>query len=107
MIILFIVIADEMYVLSTSNKRVSVQLLGKNKIDDKLSRLEELTTASLSNMGVSFPGIPGHINTTVPSKIDFMPLPLPLLISRQRKHQTSSELLLLTKVYFLVLLLLF
>ena len=57
-----------MYVLSTSNKRVSIQLVGQDKIHDKLSQLEELTSASLSYMGVSSPGIPCHINTTVPSK---------------------------------------
>ncbi|KAL1300681.1 hypothetical protein HN51_045334 [Arachis hypogaea] len=58
---------DEMYVLSTSNNRVSVQLVGKDKIQDKLSRFEELTNASLAYMGVSFPGIPYQINTTVPN----------------------------------------
>ncbi|XP_061366915.1 tubulin-folding cofactor E isoform X2 [Gastrolobium bilobum] len=58
---------DEMYVLSTSNKRVSVQLLGKDKIHDKLSRFEELTSASLSYMGVSSPGVPCDIKTTVPN----------------------------------------
>ncbi|OIV91902.1 hypothetical protein TanjilG_17894 [Lupinus angustifolius] len=58
---------DEMYVLSTSNKRVSIQLLGKDKIHDMLSRLEELTSASLSCLGVSSPGIPCHINTRVPN----------------------------------------
>jgi hypothetical protein len=58
-----------MYVLSTSNKRVSVQLLGKDKIQDKLSRFEELPSASISYMGVSTPGVPCHIGTTVPSKL--------------------------------------
>lgn len=58
---------DEMYVFSTSSQRVSVQLLGKDKIQDKLSRLEELTSASLSYMGISSPGIPSHINNTVPN----------------------------------------
>ncbi|XP_057728433.1 tubulin-folding cofactor E-like isoform X2 [Arachis stenosperma] len=58
---------DEMYVLSTSNNRVSIQLVGKDKIQDKLSRFEELTNASLAYMGVSFPGIPYQINTTVPN----------------------------------------
>ncbi|KAI4296992.1 hypothetical protein L6164_036905 [Bauhinia variegata] len=58
---------DEMYVLSTSNKRVSVQLVGKDKIQDQLSRFEDLTSASLSYLGVSSPGSPGHISTTVPN----------------------------------------
>ncbi|KAF8115412.1 hypothetical protein N665_0027s0028 [Sinapis alba] len=44
---------DEMYVLSAKNKRVSIQLLGGDKIQDKLSRLEELTSASLPFLGVS------------------------------------------------------
>ncbi|XP_054806442.1 tubulin-folding cofactor E isoform X1 [Prosopis cineraria] len=58
---------DEMYVLSASNRRVSIQLVGKDKVKDKLSRFEELTSASLSYMGISSPGIPCHINTTVPN----------------------------------------
>lgn len=58
-----------MYVLSASNKRVSIQLLGKDKIQDKLSRFEELTGASISYMGVSTPGVPCHIGTVVPSKL--------------------------------------
>jgi len=64
-----------MYVLSTSNQRVSVQLLGKEKIQDKLRRFEELTSVSLSYMGISSPGIPSHINNTVPSKLDSRTLP--------------------------------
>ena len=60
---------DEMYVLSASNKRVSIELVGKDKVQDKLSRFEEMTNASLSYMGVSSPGSPCHINTTVPSKL--------------------------------------
>ncbi|KAI9169110.1 hypothetical protein LWI28_007116 [Acer negundo] len=48
---------DEMYVLSASNKRVSVELLGKDKIQDKLSKFEELTGASLSYLGVSSPRV--------------------------------------------------
>ena len=58
---------DDMFVLSTSNQRVSVQHLGKDKIHDKLSRLEELTSVSLSYMGISSPGIASHINNTVPN----------------------------------------
>ncbi|QCD77265.1 kinesin family member 1/13/14 [Vigna unguiculata] len=58
---------DEMYVLSTSNQRVSVQLLGKDQIQDKLRRFEELTSVSLSYMGISSPGTPSHINNTVPN----------------------------------------
>jgi len=62
--------ADEMYVLSSSNKRVSIQLLGKSELDDKLSRFEELTNASLAFMGVSSPGVSCQISTTVPSKLN-------------------------------------
>ncbi|KAJ6297210.1 hypothetical protein OIU78_022857 [Salix suchowensis] len=58
---------DEMYVLSASNRRVSVQLVGKEKIQDKLSRLEELTGASLSYLGVSNPGSPNEISRIVPN----------------------------------------
>ncbi|CAN6678796.1 unnamed protein product [Malus baccata var. baccata] len=58
---------DEMYVLSSSNKRVNVQLVGKDKIQDKLSRLEELTSASVSFLGVSFPGDPCDIRNNVPN----------------------------------------
>lgn len=58
---------DEMYVFSASNKRVTVQLLGKDKIQDKLSRFEEITAASLSYLGVSTPGDPCQIGTIVPN----------------------------------------
>ncbi|XP_024020565.1 tubulin-folding cofactor E isoform X1 [Morus notabilis] len=59
---------DEMYVLSASNKRVSVELVGKDKIQDKLSRFEELTGASLSFLGVSSPGSsPCDIGTVLPN----------------------------------------
>ncbi|GMJ11703.1 PFIFFERLING, TUBULIN-FOLDING COFACTOR E [Hibiscus trionum] len=58
---------DEMYVLSASNKRVSVELLGKDKIQDKLSRFEELNSASISYLGVSTPGDPAEIHASVPN----------------------------------------
>lgn len=61
-------VADEMYVLSTSNKRVSVQFMGKDKIQDKLSRFEELTGASVSYLGVSSPGVPCDFGSILPSK---------------------------------------
>lgn len=63
--------AGEMYVLSASNKRVSVQLLGKDKIEDKLSRFEELKSASISYLGVSSPGGPAEIRAAVPSELVF------------------------------------
>nr|GMD24549.1 tubulin-folding cofactor E isoform X1 [Ipomoea batatas] len=58
---------DEMYVFSASNKRVTVELLGKEKIQNKLSHFEELTSASLSYLGVSSAGDPCHISTTIPN----------------------------------------
>lgn len=62
-------LADEMYVLSARNNRVSIQLLGKDKIQDKLSRFEELTNASLSYLGVSSPGTPDDVvGKTIPSE---------------------------------------
>uniref|UniRef100_A0A7N0U8T7 CAP-Gly domain-containing protein n=1 Tax=Kalanchoe fedtschenkoi TaxID=63787 RepID=A0A7N0U8T7_KALFE len=56
---------DEMYVLSASNRRVSVQLLGKDKIQDKLSKFEELEGVSLSYLGVSSSGVPGQIGSVL------------------------------------------
>ncbi|PON49534.1 CAP Gly-rich domain containing protein [Parasponia andersonii] len=58
---------DEMYVLSASNKRVSIQLVGKEKIQDKLSRFEELTGASLSFFGVSSPGLSSENGSLLPN----------------------------------------
>lgn len=58
---------DEMYVFSASNKRVSVQLLGKDKIQDKLNRFDELTSASLFYLGVSSSGPPSQISAAVPN----------------------------------------
>lgn len=60
---------DEMYVLSAGNKRVSIQLLGGDKIQDKLSRFEELTSASLSYLGVSSLGVSSDLGSILPSKI--------------------------------------
>lgn len=50
---------------------MSVELLGKEKIQDKLSRFEELTGASLSFLGVSSPGSPRDIATLLPCKLGF------------------------------------
>ncbi|XP_073277016.1 tubulin-folding cofactor E [Primulina huaijiensis] len=58
---------DEMYVLSARNNRVSVQLLGKEKIQDKMSRFEDLTSASLFHLGVKFPGSPDHVSSVLPN----------------------------------------
>lgn len=72
MVIPTILLLDEMYVLSARNKKVSIELLGKHKIEDKFSRFEELTSASLSYLGVRFPGSPDHISLTLPSKFLFL-----------------------------------
>nr|GEV60420.1 tubulin-folding cofactor E [Tanacetum cinerariifolium] len=58
---------DEMYVLSASNKRVNVELVGKSKIEDILGKFEELPGASLSYLGVSSPGDPVQISKTLPN----------------------------------------
>ncbi|WCJ34835.1 Tubulin-folding cofactor E [Euphorbia peplus] len=58
---------DEMYVLSASNKRVSVELVGKEKAQDKVSKFEELKGVSLPFLGVSTPGSPTDISTLLPN----------------------------------------
>ncbi|KAL9232329.1 hypothetical protein vseg_007453 [Gypsophila vaccaria] len=58
---------DEMYVLSASNKKVSIQLVGKDKIQNKLSHFEELTSASVAFLGVSSAGPPSQINEVAPN----------------------------------------
>uniref|UniRef100_A0A2P2KMT9 Uncharacterized protein MANES_18G118300 n=1 Tax=Rhizophora mucronata TaxID=61149 RepID=A0A2P2KMT9_RHIMU len=58
---------DEMYVLSASNQRVSVELVGKEKIEEKLGRIQELTSASLAYLGVSNPGSTNEISSLVPN----------------------------------------
>ncbi|XP_063943504.1 tubulin-folding cofactor E isoform X2 [Daucus carota subsp. sativus] len=58
---------DEMYVLSATNRRVSVQLLGKDKIQNKLNCFEDLTSASLFYLGVSSCGPPSELSVSVPN----------------------------------------
>lgn len=58
---------DEMYVLSAGNKRVNVQLVGKTKVQEKLSHFEELFSASLPYLGVRSIGPPHHIGNIVPN----------------------------------------
>ena len=58
-----------MYVLSTSNKRVSIQLVGKDKIQAKLNNIEELVGVSLSYMGVSSIDPPHEVKALLPSKV--------------------------------------
>ncbi|KAK1262969.1 hypothetical protein QJS04_geneDACA016270 [Acorus gramineus] len=57
---------DEMYVLSTRNNRVSIEFVGKNKVQEKLSRFEDLIGASLAYLGISSAGPPLQINSTIP-----------------------------------------
>ncbi|KAI0501485.1 hypothetical protein KFK09_016430 [Dendrobium nobile] len=49
---------DEMYVFSSSKRRVSIQLVGKSKIEEKLKHFEDLNSASMPYFGV------GSINTS-------------------------------------------
>ncbi|KAG9446329.1 hypothetical protein H6P81_012457 [Aristolochia fimbriata] len=58
---------EEMYVLSAGNKRVNIQLVGKNKVQERLSRFEELCAASLLYLGVSSVGPRHQINFGVPN----------------------------------------
>ncbi|PIA44248.1 hypothetical protein AQUCO_01700091v1 [Aquilegia coerulea] len=58
---------DEMYVLSARNKRVTIQLLGKDKLQDRLSRFEELVGVSLSYLGINSVEPPHQISSIVPN----------------------------------------
>ncbi|KAJ6801856.1 tubulin-folding cofactor E [Iris pallida] len=59
--------ANEMYVFSASKKRVSIELVGKNKVQERLKRLEDLTGASVACLGVSSVGDPDGISALVPN----------------------------------------
>ncbi|KAJ7519701.1 hypothetical protein O6H91_20G051600 [Diphasiastrum complanatum] len=58
---------DEMYVMSVTQKRVGIELVGKNKIEEKQHRLDELYIASLSYAGVAFSDKTGEIKSIVPN----------------------------------------
>ncbi|KAK3137774.1 hypothetical protein QOZ80_5BG0457050 [Eleusine coracana subsp. coracana] len=58
---------DEMYVFSTSQKRVSVEFVGKNKVQEKLKNFNELSSASVGYMGVSSIGSPDELKNLVPN----------------------------------------
>ena len=58
--------SDEMYVFSTSQKRVSVEFVGTDKAQVKLNNFNELTSASVSYMGVSSIGAPDELKSLVP-----------------------------------------
>ena len=59
--------SDEMYVFSTSQKRVSVEFVGQNKVQEKLKNFNDLNSASVSYMGVSSIGPPDELKSLVPS----------------------------------------
>ncbi|KAI4368156.1 hypothetical protein MLD38_016744 [Melastoma candidum] len=59
--------ADDMYVLSASNRRVPVELIGEEKIMDKFRQLEELKVVSLVYQGVSSFDDPSHLSSIIPN----------------------------------------
>lgn len=61
-----------MYVFSTRKKQVPIQLVGKDKIQEKLNHFQELTSVSISYMGVSSTGPSHEIYAAVPSNVFFI-----------------------------------
>jgi hypothetical protein len=68
-----------MYVFSTSQRRVSVELVGKNKVEEKLKKFDELLSISVSFMGVSSVEPLCQISTLLPSNPSAPPPPLSLI----------------------------
>lgn len=64
-------VTDEMYVLSTRRNRISIQLVGKDKIQEKLNHFQDLTSVSISYMGVSSTGPLHEIYAALPSKTSY------------------------------------
>lgn len=58
-----------MYVFSTSQRRVSVELVGKNKVEEKLKKFDELLSISVSSLGVSSVESLHQISTLLPSNL--------------------------------------
>ncbi|PKA65949.1 hypothetical protein AXF42_Ash010358 [Apostasia shenzhenica] len=58
---------DEMYVLSSGNKRVPIQLLGKNKFEEKFKHFDEMHGASVSYFGVSSVDPTNVIRSLIPN----------------------------------------
>ncbi|CAG7893322.1 unnamed protein product [Brassica rapa] len=56
-----------MYAMSAKNKRVSNQILGGYKIQDKLSRFVELNNASLPYLGVISLGVSSDLGLVLPN----------------------------------------
>lgn len=59
--------ADDMYVLSTRQRRLPVELVGKRQIEARQKELQHLRVASLAYTGVSSAGPPGQFQSLVPS----------------------------------------
>ncbi|KAH9323020.1 hypothetical protein KI387_017659, partial [Taxus chinensis] len=57
---------DEMYVLSSSQKRVSIELVGVTEIQERQMHLENLLHVSLEYTGVSSPGSIQEISGLLP-----------------------------------------
>ncbi|KAJ6825185.1 tubulin-folding cofactor E [Iris pallida] len=56
-----------MYVFSASKKKVSIELVGKDKVGERLKRLEDLVGASVACLGVSSVGDPDGISALAPN----------------------------------------
>lgn len=83
--------SDEMYVFSTSQKRVSVEFVGQNKVQEKLKNFNDLTSASVSYMGVSSIGPPDELKSLVPSNYCSCPFYLLLLNEPQYTVPTGAD----------------
>ncbi|KAJ3683216.1 hypothetical protein LUZ60_013443 [Juncus effusus] len=57
---------EEMYVFSASQKRVNVELVGKNKVQEIFKKFDEIHSISVSYMGVSTIGDLDEIKTLLP-----------------------------------------
>ncbi|CAM6106555.1 unnamed protein product [Calypogeia fissa] len=58
---------DDMYVLSTSQRRITVELVGESQIEARQKQLQHLLVATLAYAGVSSPGPPGQFKSLVPN----------------------------------------
>lgn len=75
-----------MYVFSTSQRRVSVELVGKNKVEEKLKKFDELLSISVSFMGVSSVEPLCQISTLLPSNPSAPP---PLSLSSPKYNYSA------------------
>lgn len=67
-----------MYVVSVRQRRVAVQLVGLEKIEERQKHLDALVSAMLMYTGVASVGPPGELRATAPSELCCLP---PLLSS--------------------------